>query len=107
MLETACELIHYVIVIMAAVCESHVISQTLQLSLDTVILFFYRKGLRTTFDLQLDLDLYQIIFMLMKSAPFWFGMFVTIVVAVLPDILGTIICRQIIPSNIQKAQVCR
>jgi len=43
----------------------------------------------------------------MVSPAFWFGLCVTIVMAVLPDILGTIISRQFTPTNIQKAQVGR
>ena len=71
-----------------------------------ICFYFNRKGLRDTFNLDLDLDLYQILYMLMYSPAFWFGMFITIVMAVLPDILGTMICRQVIPTSIQKAQVC-
>ena len=66
---------------------------------------FSRKGIKDTFNLELDLDLYKIIYLLMRSPAFWFGMLVTVVMAVLPDILGTIIARQIIPTNIQRAQV--
>jgi len=40
----------------------------------------------------------------MVSPAFWFGLCVTIVMAVLPDILGTIISRQFAPTNIEKAQ---
>ena len=65
-----------------------------------------RKGIKDTFNLELDLDLYKIIYFLMVSPAFWFGLCVTIVMAVLPDILGTIISRQFAPTNIQKAQVC-
>ncbi|XP_065055666.1 phospholipid-transporting ATPase IF-like isoform X1 [Rhopilema esculentum] len=62
------------------------------------------KGLRSAFDMQLDMDLYQIIYMLMKSAPFWFGMIIFVILAVLPDILGSITSRHLIPTDIQKAQ---
>jgi len=62
------------------------------------------KGIKDTFNLKLDLDLYKIIYFLMVSPAFWFGLCVTIVMAVLPDILGTIISRQFTPTNIQKAQ---
>ena len=51
------------------------------------------------------MDLYRIIYMLMEAAPFWFGMIICIFMAVLPDILGMILTRHLIPTDTQQAQV--
>ena len=68
--------------------------------------FHCRSGLRSTFNMAYDLDLYQIIFMLMSAAPFWFGVMIFILIALLPDIIGMALCRYYIPTDIQKTQVC-
>ena len=56
--------------------------------------------------MDLDLDLYYIVYFLMKTASFWFGTIVLILAALLPDALGLVLSRAFIPSKIQIAQVC-
>eukprot|EP00794_Sanderia_malayensis_P011228 gene11228-12407_t len=61
-------------------------------------------GLRKTFNMDYDLDLYDVIYMLMAAASFWLGMLVLVFVALLPDIVGMALARYFAPTGIQQAQ---
>jgi len=56
--------------------------------------------------MDIDLDLYNIIFMLLESASFWLALILITIVALLPDILFTVLLRAWMPNETDRCQVC-
>ena len=58
-------------------------------------------------DIELDLDLYNVVYMLFDSAMFWLACILIIALSLLPDVILTVLARYICPSELHKAQVIR
>jgi len=68
--------------------------------------FNYRPWLNKIVEMDIDLDLYNIIFMLLESASFWLALILITIVALLPDILFTVLLRAWMPNETDRCQVC-
>ena len=58
-------------------------------------------------DIEMDLDLYNVIYMLFDSAMFWLAVIFIIALSLLPDVILTVLVRYIRPTELHKAQVTK
>jgi len=61
--------------------------------------------LQDWFDMELDLDLYDVIFVLFDATMFWGASVIIIVIALLPDIIGTVLFKYFKPTKSQQLQM--
>ncbi|XP_066929021.1 phospholipid-transporting ATPase IF-like isoform X2 [Clytia hemisphaerica] len=61
--------------------------------------------LNDIYAMDIDLDLYNIIYMLFNASSFWFALILISVVALLPDILFTVLLKAWAPSELDRCQV--
>ena len=62
--------------------------------------------MKDIYDMELDLDMYRVIYMLFDAAPFWLALILITWLALLPDILYTVLTRAWAPNGIDEYQVC-
>ena len=65
----------------------------------------HRPFINDIYPMELDLEMYRVIYMLFSGAPFWLALILITWLALLPDMLFTVISRAWNPTGIDKCQV--